>query len=218
METKPQVLNLRKAEPEIKPQAPEPQRVETRRNPALDLKHNSKQTPPNIPMAAVLPQLVSARNFHTNEDKSSWGFVIKQKQVRGKKLLFLTTGIILIGAFVWFINPNIPFLMIIGLAAGVIMIKAYIPAKDTEVVFNDRGIRVNEAFYSSATLASFHIDETEAEFTELSFEIKQRLMPRIRLPVPAHLTSRVRDSLAVLALEVEHEPSLGEMIGKKLRL
>lgn len=224
MEKKSQVLNLRKTEPEPKPQVLEPQRVEPRHSSALELKQSLKQAPPAIPRIAALPQYslapesISAYKIYSNKDKSSWGFVIKNKQIRGKKLLFLTGGIVLVGILVWIISPNIPLLMVLGLAACVTMIKSYVPIKDAEVEFNDRGIRINEAFYSGSTLASFHIDETEAEFPELSFEIKQRLMPRIRIPIPIHLTSKVRNSLTMLALETEHEPTMGEMISKKLRL
>lgn len=213
MEKKPQVLNLRKPEPEVNLPVPETVQVVPRHGLEPKKVLYSEQTP--LLVSKNRPPVV--HHAGVPEDRS-WGFVIKQKSLRGKKLFFLIGGIILAGAVVWVVSPNVPLLMVIGLAAGVTLIKSYVPVKNTEVLFNDRGIQINEAFYSSATLASFHIDETEAEFPELSFEVKQRLMPRIRLPIPAHLTTRVRDSLAVLALEIEHEPSFGEMVGKKLRL
>lgn len=213
MEKKPQILNLRKPEPEVSSPAPERMHVDPKRAPESRNKLHSEQA----------PLLVSSSHLPVSDHadttrKKSWGFVIKQKSFRGKKLFFLIGGILLVGGLVWIVSPNVPLLMVVGLAVCVTMIKAYVPGRDTEVVFTDRGVQINEAFYSSATLASFHIDEIETDFPELSFEIKQRLMPRIRIPIPAHLTSKVRDSLVMLALETEHEPSIGEMIGKKLRL
>ncbi|MEK7194840.1 MAG: hypothetical protein AAB561_02185 [Patescibacteria group bacterium] len=213
MEKKPQILNLRKPEPEAKPPPPETVRVASRREPEPKKILDSEQPP-----LLVSKNSSPVAHYADTPKEKSWGFVIKQKSLRGKKLLFLIGGIILAGALVWVVSPNVPLLMVVGLAVCVTMIKAYVPGKDTEVVFSDRGIRVNEAFYSSATLASFYIDETEDRFPELSFEVKQRLMPRIRIPIPSHLTSRVRDSLAVLALEVEHEPSFGELVSKKFKL
>lgn len=213
MEKKPQILNLRKPEPEVRLPARETTQVAPKHEPIAAKSLHSERPPlPNPQDTPVAPRHVVASG------ERSWGFVVKQKTLRGKKLLFVTAGIILAGALVWVVSPNVPLLMVIGLSVCVVMIKAYVPGKDAEVEFGDRGIRINDSFYSSATLASFHIDETEADFPELSFDLKQRLMPRIKIPLPRHLVSQTRDSLRFMALEVEHEPSFGELLSKKFRL